>query len=137
MDNFKMEPNFLFLNRAFWLLLCCISRFQLHLRPRLAQTEEIGERANIESDSYSPRKYRFVDDILQINECIENSPATIRDRLTSVFFVPLRIHNFPFTLIHNDKVFMQKIINLLLQNPEARIPERVTSDLLAVPVYRL
>ena len=43
MDNFKMEPNFLFLNRAFWLPLCCISRFQLHLRPRLAQTEEIGE----------------------------------------------------------------------------------------------
>ena len=108
MDNFKMEPNFLFLNRAFWLPLCCISRFQLHLRPRLAQTEEIGERANIESDSYSPRKYRFVDDILQINECIENSPATERDRLASIFFVPLRIHNSPFTLIHNDKAFMQK-----------------------------
>lgn len=35
--------TFLFLNRAFWLPLCCISRFQLHLRPRLAPTEEIGE----------------------------------------------------------------------------------------------
>lgn len=111
----------------------------VHLRPRLAQTEEIGERANIESDSYSPRKYRFVDDILQINECIENVPATERDRLASIFFVPLRIHNSPFTLIHNDDVFMmqRQIINLLSQNPEARIPEQVTSDLLAVPVYRL